>query len=290
MIIAAVVVALLAGFIVSVAVDKTYSSSIDFMVRNGDSQADYTTTTYLDASEQLINNYVDYIRSDKVLEPVVEKLVSDQEAKALQHYLDAGKTQAEAVELSKAHAEKVAKSITPNVLRSMISAGAKQKSSVFTIKISGKDPAMNYAIAQAIEELAPRIVTEIEKDAVRTAEQYAPNVTKVIEGLNDTGLYGNLDVDKFTVEKFLKDNTNLMDYTQLCFVSINSPVLDQTPDAPNVARYAILSGAVAAILVYAIFFIRGLLHMEVSSEDDVKRLVKYPIIATIPRWEAPSKK
>ena len=76
----------------------------------------------------------------------------------------------------------------------------------------------------------------------------------------------------------------------LCFTVINPASETPVENAPPVVRNAMIGAIVAALAVYLIFFIKGLFEMNVSSEDDIRRLVNRPVIGVIPRWETTSKK
>ncbi len=64
---------------------------------------------------------------------------------------------------------------------------------------------------------------------------------------------------------------------------IGQPVLDSTPDSPNVARNAMLAALVGAVLVYAAFFLAQLFDNTVRFEGDLARF-GLPMLGTIPSF------
>lgn len=282
MVIAAVVAAIVVGVAVNLFIPKKYSSSVEFYVVNTNTSYDYTTSSLLAASEYLINDYVKIIKSDAILELVAE-------------------------EVNKDRAED--KKATVKELRSMISSSSEESTSLFTIKVTHTDPEYAYRVASVIRDIAPEKVTEIAKPD-RLTNEYLVNVAwqtmialekaylkeqaenNSIE-INDTTAknsilerYGN-DAEK-AVETFLSEAG--LDGSLDCFTTVNSPALDDAHDSPNALKYAAVAAVGAAAIVYLVFLIKGIFEMNVSSEDDVKKLVKRPLVGTIPHWESPVKK
>ena len=71
---------------------------------------------------------------------------------------------------------------------------------------------------------------------------------------------------------------------------LGHPVLDSTPDSPNVGRNAMLAAMVAAVAVYAIFFLVHLFDNTVRFEGDLTRF-GLPILGMVPSFpeEEPDK-
>ena len=382
------VCALLVGIIVGALVSltpSTYSSSVDFYTRNNDYNSDYDSQSNLSATEQLINDYVDLIKSEKVLNKVREKLSN------CESLFD--KPEAEWSKEQKNLAKKLGEYST-STLRGMISSSSKEKHSTFTIKVTASTPEEAYYVAYAIEVVAPEAVTEIKKTGYLTTEYITSQVAIVIErigevdgldwsvkqdkdyketvtetaetyigelilkkendattkelnaskkeeeakklsgpakdlaeqeaqqardaantaraevealkNVNSEDIYSiitSLESDTRTVwelnkednfeelvRSYLNEHTSLLKDVSLCFTATNPASETPVKNAPPVVRNAAIGAIVAALAVYLIFFIKGLFEMNISSEDDIKRLVKRPVIGVIPRWETTSKK
>ena len=314
MVIVALVAAIIVGVAVSLFIPKKYSSSVEFYVVNTNTSYDYTTSSLLAASEYLINDYVKIIKSDAILELVARRL---DENKALEK-LNEGKEKKDQVTLEtvdeaqlQATIDKFSAEERADVtkLRSMISSSSEESTSLFTIKVTHTDPEYAHKVATVIEDIAPENVTEIAKPD-RLTNEYLVNVAwqtmialekaylkdqsdnNSIE-INDTVAknsilerYGN-DAEK-AVETFLSEAG--LDGSLDCFTTVNAPALDTAHDSPNALKYAAVAAVAAAAIVYLVFLIKGIFEMNVSSDDDVKKLVKRPLVGTIPHWENPVKK
>ncbi len=257
---ASIVVALIVGIFVY-NLPKKYSSTVDFYVVNTNTSYDYTTSALLAASEYLINDYVELIKSDAILEQVAEQLNKDRSE---------------------------GKQVTPSNLRGMISASSNSHTSLFTIKVTHTDPKFAYEVACAIEAIAPAAVTDIAKPDRLTNQYLVEVVWQSLDGLEKK--------DGVTIDGVTKDDVTLLlkdlglDGSLDCFTKVNSPVVDRSPDSPNTKKYAFYSAVITAVIVYVIFLVQGLLKMNISSEDDVKKFVNRPLIGTIPHWDNSSKK
>ncbi len=143
---------------------------------------------------------------------------------------------------------------TPNGIRGMISSKVEPDSSMFEIKITSQNKEHAYIIAEYICENAPEVLQRVTKPWMfegKTAEELAAQE---------------------------KDTTE-------CVSIINYPHEALTHDSPNVAKNAILAGAAAAILTYAVCFLFVLFDTIVKNEDDIKEFTeKYPLIGIIPSW------
>lgn len=263
---AAILAAAIAGFAASM-LPKKYSSTVNFYIKNANTEMGNVSSQYIDVSDQLINDYVELIKSDVILDEIRETYLIPNDSKA--------------------------KDMSNATLRGMISASSKERTSHFNIKITHTDPQVAYEIACAIREVAPSAVTNIVKDSSRTTQAYADNIAgTIMEIKKNPGKYevlieggDNRDALAEQIEKLLKDNNYGYDISQPCFESTNTPALDKNADSPNVVKIALLVSIAAAVIVYIVFFIIGLAEMNVTTEDDIKKHVKIPVIGIIPSWE-----
>ena len=240
-------------------VPKKYSSSVKFYVVNMNSDYDYTSSSVVSAAEYLINDYISIIKSDYMLNKIAEELKQDG-----------------------------VKNVTPADLNSMIVGSSATETSVFSISVSSTDKKLAYQVAQIITEIAPKNVTEIAKSAVITSDRMASTFAYVAQQLN----LAPTDGKNVTAE----DIKNLLVAAGLgvgsqseCITAISQPVEDTAHDSPNLPLLTLLAGILAAIVAYVYFAIRVLTNQLVTTEDDVKKLLKRPLIATIPHWEVAKK-
>ena len=253
----ALVAGIVAGAITSF-IPKKYSSSIDFYVVNTNTSYDYTTAALLSASAYLINDYIKIINSEAVLNAVAEDLNE-----------------------GKAEGDK----ITVKQLKSMISASS-DDTSVFTIKVTHTDPDLAFKVARSIEKIAPSKVTEIAKpDRITNQSIYEGILNTINKNYTANGL------PEMTMEQ-LKDSLTIngLSNTLDCFTTLNAPAKATTHDSPNITKAVVVAAALAAAFVYLVFVIKGIVELNVTTEDDVKRLVKRPLVGVIPHWEKTPKK
>ena len=263
---ASMLAAAIAGTFAAFVIPKKYSSSVNFYIKNSNAEQGVVTSQYVDVSDQLINDYVELIKSDVVLEQISKHLVEN---------------------------DSEAKDLSISALRSTITSSAKERTSHFTIKITHYDAKIAYEIALAIREVAPRAVTNIAKDSSKTTQSYAANIAAtILEMKKDPEKYevtmqggDNKEVLTSQIEELLREHNYGIDISQSCFLSTNSPVLDKKADSPNIPKISILSAAASAIIVYIIFFIIGLSEMNVTTEEDLRKHIKVPVIGIIPSWE-----
>ena len=251
------VAGIIAGIITSF-IPKKYSSSVDFYVVNTNTSYDYTTTALLSASAYLINDYVEIIRSEAVLTDIAEDLNANRPED---------------------------KKITVNQLKSMISSSS-NNTSVFTIRVTHNDRDLAYEVAKSIEKIAPARVTNIAKPDRITNQ-------KIYEGILNTinSNYKANGLNEITMEELKEKLTiNGLSSTLDCFTTLNTPTRASSPDSPNVTKYMLISAAAVAALIYVIFIIKGIVELNVTTEDDVKKLVKRPLVGVIPHWENTTKK
>ena len=257
MIVLAIIAAAVAGIITN-SIPKKYSSTVDFYVINTNTSYDYTTTALLSASAYLISDYIEIIKSEAVLNTVAKD-----------------------INANRPENDKV----TVKQLKSMVSASTND-TSVFTIRVTHTDRDFAYEVAKSIEKIAPTEVTNIAKpDRITNQNIYEGILSTINKNYAANGL------NQITMEQ-LKENLTIngLSSTLDCFTTLNEPTRATSPDSPNVKKYMLFAAAAMAAFIYAIFVIKGLVELNVTSEDDVKRLVKRPLVGVIPHWENTTKK
>ena len=146
-----VIAALIAALFTIFMIPKKYNSQIEFYILNTNTEAGYTTSTLLSATDYLANDYISIIQSDHMLEDISKRLMDEH-----------------GVEYS-------AKDI-----RAMISSETKTTTSIFSITIENGDPYHAYWIAGYIAEMAAPVIMEFSKPAEFTYKDKATGETIVI--------------------------------------------------------------------------------------------------------------
>lgn len=250
------IVMILAASFTHLFIPKKYSSSIKFYVINSNADYDYTSATVISAVTYLINDYISIIKSDLVLDKVVDELKDDE------------------IEITKGQ------------ILSMISTSIAQETSVFTMTFTSTDAKLAYQVASTIAEIGPATVTEIAKSDENTNRVLAEKILFVIE---------KMDLDKENpitsthVESILSLYAVGLSEQSTCMEVLTPPVEDTVHDSPNLMTYALLSGVIAAVATYAFFLIGSILNQRIVTEEDVKRMIGRPLIGTIPHWEITTK-
>ncbi len=145
---------------------------------------------------------------------------------------------------------------TVEQLRNMITTSIVSGASMFEIKVTSTDSQCAYDIAKHIGENAPGVLLTVVKPWIFDSKM------ENIDGLK-------------------KD-----DITD-CIMVINEPIIANGHDSPRLTVNVAVSALVAALATYAFFMLTALLDTVVKSEDDIKQFVqKYPLIGTIPTWDA----
>jgi capsular polysaccharide biosynthesis protein len=251
----ALVVMIIAASITHFLIPKKYSSKIEFYIVNVNTDSDYTSTSLLGAASYLVNDYVAIIKSDYMMDQVIERL----KAEGFTEYNGAP--------------------LTNEMIRRMISHSSSSQTSAFTLKMTCTDRAFAHKVTSLIAEMAPEIVTKMAKPEDNTNENLAQKILAVVKYLSSKN-----DITVSEVEAAL--NITGMGATQLnCIEVLTPPALAKSHDSPSLIMNTLLSGVIAAIVYYAIHFLLALTNMTVVTEDELKKLVKHPIIGTIPRWE-----
>lgn len=255
-------VMILAACITQFFIPKKYSSSVKFYVVNVNTDLDYTSATYLAAAEYLVNDYVEIMQGDTLLGEICEVLNAE------------GYT-----------------SITPSKLRSMIKSASKVETSVFTVTVSHTDKKLAYRTAQLIEELAPSIVTDIVKPVDTTGAIIASKTQTVLNKMKADGAFpAGTELPKLEeIQHFLELNGESMTRLE-CIAVLKAPVEAKTHDSPNLLLNIAISGFVAAALSFAFFLLISSLTSTIVTEDDVKNMIKKPMMSAIPHWETTAKK
>ncbi len=237
-----VAVAIAAAAFTTFFIPKKYSSSIEFYVINTSVSNEYTTEALLDATTKLSKDYIEIIKSDKMMKAVVEYLKSGD---GRNQYTD--------------------NRITPEYIRSMISASAVSDKSFFTVTVTSTDKDFAYDVASAIQVLAPGIVKSTAK-------------------FSDTSnLFYKDDNNEY---KPIKDS----EYDIQC-ISVNRECrLPSAPSSPNVVSNTMIATVAAAVISYALFFVIKLFDTVIHGEESAKALVDLPIIGKVPAWETNAKK
>ncbi len=161
MLIFTVVIALAAAAVTSFVIPKKYSSSITFFVINTSSTYEYTSTSLLDAAPQLANDYIEIIKSDEMLEIIVEDLKAE-------GYGGEG--------------------LTPANIRPLISSQTSKDVSTFTVTVTSENNELAHSVAKAIEKNAPKTVKEITRPSYNSNLYY-------FQDLNGDGYP---EIDEFT--------------------------------------------------------------------------------------------
>ena len=256
----ALVVMIIAASFTHFLIPKKYSSKIEFYIVNVNTDSDYTSTSLLGASSYLVNDYVTIIKSDYMLDQVVERLTAE------------------------GYTEYNGAPLTNEMLRKMISHSASTQTSAFTLKMTCTDPAFAHKATALIAEMAPEVVTKMAKPEDNTNENLAQKILAVVKYLSNKN-----DITVSEVEAAL--NITGMGSTQLnCIEVLTPPALAKSHDSPSLVMNTLLSGVIAAAVSYAIHLLISMANVAVVTEEDLKKLVKHPILGTIPRWETESSK
>ena len=133
-------------------IPKKYNSQIEFYILNTNTEAGYTTSTLLSASDYLANDYISIIQSDHMLEEISRKLLED-------HGVE----------------------YTSKEIRGMISSETKTTTSIFSITVENGDPYHAYWIAGYIAEMASPVIKDFSKPAEFTYEINGEKVTATID-------------------------------------------------------------------------------------------------------------
>ena len=261
-----VAVMIVAALFTQFFIPKKYSSSVDFYVVNVNTSYDYTTSTLLSASTYLINDYVSIIKSDYMLDKVCTELLA----------------------ANKSYDFVTAEDITSKNIRAIISSASSEETSVFRLSISHVDAEYAYDVASTIAKLAPTVVTEVAKPESNLTEEELVSALSSFINAYEKNYNTDTKVTKENISAMVEYDTFGLVEKLNCVEVITPPVLDKSADSPNVISYTVIAGMVAAIITYLVLLIHKLMNINITSEDDVRRLLNRPLIGTIPSWEMTS--
>ena len=242
-------------------IPKKYSSSVKFYVVNVNTDLDYTNATYVAASEYLVKDYIEIIHGDTLMTDVADVLKSE------------------------------GYKVSADSVRSMIKSDSKAETSVFTVTVSHTDKKLAYRTAQLLEELAPAVVTEIAKPVDTTGAIIASKTQIVLNKMKQDGAFPE-DTHLPTldqIQKFMELNGESMTRLE-CISVVKSPVMAKTHDSPNLIVNTLLAGVIAAVLSYGLFLILSSIASTLVTEEDIKNMIKKPVMSAIPHWETTVKK
>ena len=179
-----------------------YQASVSVYVNNGSNNqpVDYVTSSNLDASQKLVNTYINIAKSDRVLDLVVEKLNGD---------------------------------YTVKELREMFSAAQVDKTEIFRIYITSPSPEEAARVANVMAEVAPGEISNLIEgssariiDYAKVPEQrHSPSYKKntMMGGLIGCVLAVAYLTMLFLLDVRIRDDEDLTSLTDL-------PILGQIPN------------------------------------------------------------
>ncbi len=151
-------VILIAAAAFEFAVPKKYASTSSFYILNTSVTSEYTTTSLLSAAEYLANDYIEIIRSDKMIDIILADI-----------------------------AEKGYTTVSPSSIRSMISASTSGETSLFSITVTSADRELAFYICDSIKSNAPQVIKETTRPSY-SSNLYKKTTQKDIEG-NEKEVY-----------------------------------------------------------------------------------------------------
>lgn len=127
-----VAVIILAAAAFEFLIPKKYASTASFYILNTSVTSEYTTTSLLSAAEYLANDYIEIIRSDRMIDIILADI-----------------------------AEKGYTTVSPSSIRSMISASTSDETSLFSITVTSTNRELALYICDSIKNNSPQIIKEI---------------------------------------------------------------------------------------------------------------------------------
>lgn len=152
-----IVASLVVGLFTEFLIQKKYSSSVTFYVINS-SGADYTSSSVVSALKELTANYMELLKTDKIVEPIAEKLAEE-------HGIE----------------------YTADQIKKMISISDLNDTAMIVLKVKHTDKQVAFWIAELFSTEAPAIVTQVEKEELVNSEadpESGKNVTECIKTVN----------------------------------------------------------------------------------------------------------
>ena len=306
--IVALAVVILVATVTHFFIPKKYSSSIEFYVVNTNTNYDYTTSSLLSASAYLINDYVSIMKSDYMLDQFREDLVgqgynADVVTNDLLRSMIQSSSQSDTsvftvtvVHTNPAFAYDVAQTIA-RLAPSGVTDIAKPDSLTYE-NLAKKI----YSVISYYNKLEDDGGIEVKEKEINKALEdgtisgvsdsvSAKDLMKVIEYYNEQETDGGLEeVTEAEIAKLLESNSLGLNARLNCFEMLTPPVEDENHDSPNIVTYSALGGVIAAVATYLFFLARHLFELNISSEDDIKKMIDRPLIGTIPHWEITNRK
>lgn len=124
---AVLIAGLMLGYVAAF-VTPTYQAEVTMYINNSSNKSGYINASDLSVALKLVTTYVNIVKSDSVLDQVIDVLDLD---------------------------------MTSNQVRSMLTAEALDETEMFRVRITHADPEMAAMIANTIGEIAPKKITEI---------------------------------------------------------------------------------------------------------------------------------
>lgn len=256
---------LLMGVFTQFVMTKKYTSTVTFYVVNTNANQDFEQTALVAVKDQLANEYIEIIKSEVVLEPIVKEL---KETHGITQY-------------------------SARNIRAMLSSSIKADIGIFDLNITTANSEHAYIIASLFTDMAPDIVREIKKPwAVDDTEEDAKALEEAKAALEEAKAALEENSESYDA---LKNAENAIERANLivekarlasqCMSVLNQPKLPTAPSSPNLAKNVLIVGLAAAAVTYVILLVFKMFDTVIKNEDDIKEYTdKYPLIATIPTW------
>ena len=231
-------------------VPKKYAASTEFYVLNTSTTSEYTTTALLSAAEYLANDYIQIIKSDIMINKVLERCQNSEELKALGYTADSFKSQ--------------------SAIRSMISSSTSKESSTFSITITHTDPQLAHYVCKFIKEEAPAIIKEISRPS------YKSSIYVYTGDVNNNGIRDGEEFQTISEEDLE------------CVKTLRAPNVASLV-SPNVLSSTLIAAMLAAVISYAIFLIIKISDTVIRTIDNAEEMVNQTVIGDIPTWSTENK-
>lgn len=195
-------VALLMGLVTVSLITPMYNAKVTVYVNNAgrDQKVNYITSTNLEAAQNLVNTYIQIIKSDNVLEKVADAAGLD---------------------------------ITAKQIRTCMSASQKGQTEIFEVSIRLADPHLAARIANAVAEVAPEAIESFVEGSSAKVIDYAkvpeaPYSPSLLKNVFVGAFVGGLLAAAYVVLRFLMD-VRIKSGEELIGM-FDLPVLGQIPD------------------------------------------------------------
>ena len=133
------VVTLSAGIFTTFFIDKVYSSSVRFFVMNLP-ESSYISTAYTSGAQSLVNDYIEILKSDPMMDAVIEELATKYQITGLSR----------------------------NRIRGMIKTTTTSNTAAFTVQISSTDRELAFKVSKCFASLGNKIITERSRTVAST--------------------------------------------------------------------------------------------------------------------------